>query len=479
MQRLFTLLHLAFFFCLGAVTTTLILLSVAYLVFMSRYQDRAFPGVKVASVDVSGKTEEEIATVLTTTYRFGPTPPLTLHFSSPEASLAATAQELNLALDTRLMASRALSIGRQTPNPYFNLLQIVAAYNHAINLPLEISYHSRLLGQKLDAVAPLIEKEPVSAIFDFNPEAGPDRKGRVEAFSPSKNGLALDRPKIIPSLVSQTKFFLTNRGGSGGDSLNIPLYTKTVYPSVQTSAAETYGLHDLLGQGKSYFYDSIPGRVYNISLGTQKVSGRLVAPGEIFSFNESIGTVSAVFGFQKAYSIIKGKTVLDDGGGVCQVSTTLYRAVLNAGLPVVERVAHAYRVGFYEQGGFFPGLDAPVYPPSPDFRFQNDTGHWLLLQANFDQAKKQLTFDIFGTADGRQTTIDGPYFLSTSPPPEPVYEDDPTLPASQVKQVDTAHAGAKVYFKRKVTRGDEVLIDETVNSNYIPWPARYLRGTKT
>jgi len=335
MQRLFTLLHLAFFFCLGAVTTTLILLSVAYLVFMSRYQDRAFPGVKVASVDVSGKTEEEIATVLTTTYRFGPTPPLTLHFSSPEASLAATAQELNLALDTRLMASRALSIGRQTPNPYFNLLQIVAAYNHAINLPLEISYHSRLLGQKLDAVAPLIEKEPVSAIFDFNPEAGPDRKGRVEAFSPSKNGLALDRPKIIPSLVSQTKFFLTNRGGSGGDSLNIPLYTKTVYPSVQTSAAETYGLHDLLGQGKSYFYDSIPGRVYNISLGTQKVSGRLVAPGEIFSFNESIGTVSAVFGFQKAYSIIKGKTVLDDGGGVCQVSTTLYRAVLNAGLPVV------------------------------------------------------------------------------------------------------------------------------------------------
>ena len=164
---------------------------------------------------------------------------------------------------------------------------------------------------------------------------------------------------------------------------------------------------------------------------------------------------------------------------MCQVSTTLYRAVLNAGLPVVERHAHSYRVGFYEQGGFAPGTDATFYPPSPDFRFLNDTGGWILVQTNFDQNNRKLTFDLFGTSDGRQTNVSGPFIISTSPPPEPIYEDDPNLPAGEVKQVDTAHYGAKTYFKRVVIRNGVTLIDETVYSDYVPWPARFLKGTKT
>ena len=254
--------------------------------------------------------------------------------------------------------------------------------------------------------------------------------------------------------------------------------TNTVLPNIKSSTADTLGIRDLLGRGESYFFDSIPGRIYNIGLGTKKISGSLIAPGNIFSFDQAIGTVSAVFGYQKAYAIKEGKTVLDDGGGVCQVSTTLYRAVLNAGLPVIEREAHSYRVGFYEQGGFAPGLDATVYPPSPDLKFKNDTGGWLLIQTNYDTVNMKLTFDIFGSSDGRKTIIAGPNFLSVSPPPEPIYEDDPISPIGQIRQVDTAHYGAKVYFQRTVTRGENILINETVISNYVPWPARYLRGTK-
>jgi vancomycin resistance protein YoaR len=100
------------------------------------------------------------------------------------------------------------------------------------------------------------------------------------------------------------------------------------------------------------------------------------------------------------------------------------------------------------------------------------------LQANFDEVAQKLTFEIFGTSDGRKTIIEGPIILSETPPPEPIYEDDPNLPVGQQKQVDTAHYGAKTSFTRTVTRDGEILIKETVISNYIPWPARFLRGTK-
>ncbi len=454
-------IRFALFFLLGALGTALVLGAAIYLFFTYHYQNRIFTGVRVNSIDVSDLTKVEAKNRLASLTKDG-----SLTIGSTSGSLS----EVDVKPDTNLMVDRAFSVGRQNNNPYWNLLQIYSAWQGNINLPLELSLDDQLLKKMVAKEATNIEKTPIDAVFEFNETAGPDAKGRVSTFKPSSDGLAVDYAQITSDILSQAK--QTN-------SVFVPLYTKVVHPSIQTSAAEKYGLHDHLGSGESYFYDSIPGRVYNINLGTQKVSGSLIAPGDTFSFNDSIGTISALFGFQKAYSIIKGKTVLDDGGGVCQVSTTLYRAALNSGLPIVERAAHAYRVGFYEQGGFKPGMDATVYPPSPDFKFKNDTGHWLLIQATFDDPNKKLTFDIFGTDDGRLTKIEGPVILSQTPAPEPITEDDPTKPNGTITQVDTAHPGAKTSFTRTVTRGNETLINETVVTNYIPWPARFLKGTKT
>ncbi|MCL4390253.1 MAG: VanW family protein [Patescibacteria group bacterium] len=438
------------FFFLGAASTALVLASAAYLAFSFTFRDKVYPGV------ITPAPHDYSQVVLT--------------FSSPAGTVSATGKDLELAADTQLMQSRALSIGRQTTNPYYNLQQIIAAWQGHIVLPLEVKLDEAALNKLADKLAPKLEKAPVDAVFSFKAGAGPDKKGRVETFSPSQNGLSINRDKLKEEIISHAKV-------GGGWFFSIPI--DTVAPALKSSTADTLGIKNLLGEGISYFYDSIPGRVYNIDLGAGKITGSLIKPGYIFSFDSAIGTVSAVFGFAKAYSIVQGKTVLDDGGGVCQVSTTLYRAVLNSGLPVIERVAHTYRVSYYEQGGFRPGLDATVYPPNPDFRFKNDTGGWLLLQATFDPVAEKLTFDIFGTDDGRKTVIGGPYITATSPPPPPVYEDDPTKPLGTITQVDTAHPGAEVYFTRQVTRGSETLINETVKSSYIPWPARYLRGTKT
>src|SRR5205085_743367 len=129
--------------------------------------------------------------------------------------------------------------------------------------------------------------------------------------------------------------------------------------------------------------------------------GVLIAPGQVFSFSKAIGEVSSFTGYKQAYVIENGKTVLGDGGGVCQVSTTLFRAALNAGLPIVERHPHAYRVQYYEEDSG-PGIDAAVYVPSVDLKFKNDTGHHILIQAYADVENLRLTFDLYGANDGRE-----------------------------------------------------------------------------
>jgi vancomycin resistance protein YoaR len=171
-----------------------------------------------------------------------------------------------------------------------------------------------------------------------------------------------------------------------------------------------------------------------------------------------------------------GKTVLGDGGGVCQVSTTLFRAVLSAGLPVVERRAHAYRVGYYEQG-FGPGLDATVYSPTTDFKFKNNTDAYLLIQTEIDLNNLALTFEIYGTDDGRIATTSKPVITSQSSPAEDLYVDDPTLKAGVIKQIEHRAYGAKVIFDYKVIRNGEELINQKFVSNYRSWQAVYLRGT--
>jgi vancomycin resistance protein YoaR len=248
-------------------------------------------------------------------------------------------------------------------------------------------------------------------------------------------------------------------------------------PKISTDKVNNLGIRELIGTGTSLFQHSIPGRIYNVTLASSRLNGILVAPGEVFSFNNALGDVSAFTGYKQAYVIQNGRTVLGDGGGVCQVSTTLFRSVLNAGLPVIERTAHAYRVGYYEEDSS-PGLDATVFSPSPDLKFKNDTKNYILIQTVVDPDTLRLTFYLYGTKDGRQVTISTPAVSNQTPPPPDLYQDDPTLPVGEIKQVDFSAWGANVYFTRQVVKNGKTIISETFNSNYRPWQAIYLRGTK-
>lgn len=318
----------------------------------------------------------------------------------------------------------------------------------------------KLINYLLD-LAKEIDQPLKEAQFNFDPSSS-----RVSAFQPAQEGRELD----IEKTASLIELALKNERPK-----TITLTVNTVEPKIQTSEVNNLGIKELIGRGQSHFAGSIPNRIYNVGLTATKINGVLIAPGEIFSFNRTVGDITEATGFKKAYVIKEGRTVLDDGGGVCQDSTTLFRAVLNAGLPVVKRTAHAYRVGYYEQG-YPPGLDATVFYPSVDFQFKNDTNHHILIQAYVSGTN--LTIDLYGTSDNRVSTLTTPIIGEQTPPPPEQRLDDPTLPKGVVKQVDFPAWGAKVSLKRTVTKDGKVIISETWNSNYKPWQAIYLVGTQ-
>lgn len=325
-------------------------------------------------------------------------------------------------------------------------------------------YSSIETDKLVDILKADLENEPQNSVFTF-------KDGKVIEFVPSKEGIKIKndslREYFYQALGSLEK-------GEKTQVFDIPV--SKIAAEITNNEVNDLGINELVGSGVSYYKGSIPGRIHNIGLASSRINGVLIKPGETFSFNSAVGNVSALTGYKQAYIIQDGKTILGDGGGVCQVSTTLFRAVLNAGLQIVERSPHSYRVSYYEQNSP-PGLDATVFSPTTDFKFKNDTPATILIQTTYEPKFYKLTIDLFGTSDGRVAHVTKPVVVSSISPPEDLYINDPSLPVGTIKQIDYKAWGAKVIFDYIVTNGDQIVQQKKFISNYKPWQAKFLRGT--
>jgi vancomycin resistance protein YoaR len=338
--------------------------------------------------------------------------------------------------------------------------------NDLLNL---LDFKDGFSNQRLDLLfldySAKVNRDPQNPKFVFN-------NGRVTEFQPALDGIRIEKDGFKNEIVNSL-----NKLESETDKIiyfEIPVLKSP--PEITTDKINNLGINELIGRGSSTYFHSIPSRVHNVVLAASRINGTLVKPGDTFSFNDTLGDVSQFTGYKQAYIISDGKTILGDGGGVCQVSTTLFRSVLNAGLPVVERQAHAYRVGYYEQGSP-AGLDATVYGPSPDFKFVNNTPAHVLIQATADPKNYSLVFELYGTSDGRVSVVSKPIVTNVTAPAGDLYQDDPTLPAGTIKQIEYKAWGAKVTFNYVVTKDGEEIFKKIFISNYRPWQAVYLRGT--
>jgi vancomycin resistance protein YoaR len=347
------------------------------------------------------------------------------------------------------------------PEVLANLIEIQKLQD-GNNSKVEVALNSDKLRQMLTNIEPHVDRPAANARFHVD-----ESTGQLIVFAPSGTGRDLDISASIKAIADALL-----RGEH-----SVPLVVTETQPAVSdTATAEQLGISGLLPNGvqTSYFYGSHAERVQNITIAAARFDGVLVAPGETFSMVDILGDVSLENGYAEAPIIFGGRTIQGVGGGVCQVSTTLFRSVFFAGFPIVQRVPHAYRVSYYEQtaNGRDPslaGLDATVYVPLVDFQFTNDSPYWLLMETSV--SGYSLTWKLYSTYDARtvqwQTT--GPQNIV--PAPEPLFKENQDLKPGQITQTDYAANGADVTVERTVLKDGALYFEDEYKTRYEAWQA--------
>lgn len=462
-KKIFMYLKAVLWFSVGATLGLFFLLSFIFILFQQLYHQTVFPGVMVGGVNFGGKTQSYVKNYFDQKNDAIKESAFAFQFQDSYATVSA--QELQIGYNSALLAKQAMSVGR-SGDLFSNITLVFQSYAGGITLAPSYTLSADILKEPLSEIQKQIYTAPVDAQFQIV-------NGRVTTFVLSRDGQDIDMDALIQRVNQYVPLLLA---ADKKQHITIPIPIKTLHPKITTEQVNNLGIKELIGTGTSLFQHSIPSRIYNVELAASRLNGVVVKPNEEFSFAKALGDVSAYTGYQQAYVISGGHTVLGDGGGVCQVSTTMFRAILNAGLPITERHAHDYRVGYYEEDGP-PGIDATVYVPSVDLKFKNTTGHNILIQTVVDPSVLRLTFYFYGTKDGREVTMTTPVVSNETPAPAPLYQDDPTLPKGTIKQIDFSANGAHVSFDRIVRQNGKEIINETFVSNYRPWQAVYLVGT--
>ena len=318
------------------------------------------------------------------------------------------------------------------------------------------------LASTLRPLAGTLSRNMQNARYHFNTDSS-----QLELYIPSKSGRELNVEKSIQSVQEAV--------AQGAHSA--PLAFDTTDPDVgDQETAAALGIAGILPGGMQYtsFAGSAPERIHNITLASAQFDGLLVKPGEAFSMGAHLGDVSLDTGYAEALIIVGNRTIKGAGGGVCQVSTTLFRTIFMTGFPVTERYSHAYRVGYYENGDgpvhLGAGFDATVFFPEVDLKFVNDSNYWILMQTKVDLATNRLYWWFYSTPDGRTVSYSSSGVTNVVDAPDPKWDANSQLTADWT-QVDWAVKGADVNVTRTISRNGQVINQDRYDTHYLPWGA--------
>jgi vancomycin resistance protein YoaR len=331
----------------------------------------------------------------------------------------------------------------------------VSNIEEAERLRLRVALDEAALDAFLDEMAHAIARLPREGLFLYDPSSE-----EIEVLNPGQIGVALDvaaaRAAILEACFDDDRV------------VELPIHQAT--PLVTAEELRAMLPLDLISVGESSFAGSTESRALNIHLAASQFDGVAVPGGAEFSFLRHLGPVNASTGYAESWVIFGDRTELGTGGGVCQVSTTCFRAAFWGGYPITARSPHAYRVSWYEPP---LGLDAAVFAPTTDMRFQNDGDSPLLIMTAIDEETSTLTFSFYGRSRGREVRMVGPTVENTDQPGDPVEEIDASLPAGARILVERAREGLDVRVVRVVEQDGGVLSRDEFWSRYQAWPARY------
>lgn len=296
---------------------------------------------------------------------------------------------------------------------------------------------------------------------------------RVSIWEEGTSGRGLDMTATIAAINTAAQ-------AESSDKRVAELVFSEALPEVRADTLEELGLVALLGSGSSSFEGSPDTRRENVHVAARHVSRTLIPPTGNWSFNERLGPITPDEGYVSGRSI-QGNWFADDiGGGVCQISTTVFRAALFGGFRFPEWHYHGFRVMFYELDGWSPGIDAAIYQPNGpgeeelDLIILNPTDSWAFLQLVIDGDR--VTAELYGTPPGYDTVVDPPKITAQKEPPAPVEREDRSLAKGQRQMLVPAVAGCDVFTVRRFLRDGETLEEQTFASYYQPQPEMWIVG---
>ena len=304
-------------------------------------------------------------------------------------------------------------------------------------------------------------REPQDAKFSFD-------AGRASEFEGSRNGVDLDDETSVSTF--KTAVFR-------GDEYAELVFIETE-PDITVADVNDLGITEVIGIGISDFSGSPSNRISNIKNGARLLNGIVIPAEETFSLVEALEPFTFDNGYLP-YLVIKGDEIIPElGGGLCQIGTTTFRATMNSGLEIVERRNHSLVVNYYnDPSNGYPGTDATIYDPAPDYKFKNDTDHAILIETDVNVSTGILTFTFWGTSDGRNGYYSAPTVTSWVGAGETQYIETLDLEPG-VTQCQGAHPGASAHFTYTVENADGTISEEVFTSTYRPLPTICLVGVE-
>lgn len=281
-----------------------------------------------------------------------------------------------------------------TPGGHTDMAPVLQRfYKLRLDPDIQLSLNKDKVGAFVEDLARQVDREPKNAVLSWN--------GQLQIAQPSQSGQVLDRSRAAAEI--------TRAVSRPAGQRDVRLAVATKEAAVNERNLDSLGIKELISTGQTFFPGSPSTRLTNVRIGAQRFNGVLLAPGEVFSFGKILGDVGPAQGYVPELVILGDREEKQYGGGLCQVSSTSFRAALNAGFPIVQRVNHSFAISYYTAPYGVPGVDATIYYPQVDFKFRNDSPGWLLIQTAMQGTT--LTFEFYGTKT-KSGVIRGPQFIS-------------------------------------------------------------------
>jgi vancomycin resistance protein YoaR len=354
-----------------------------------------------------------------------------------------------------------------TPDQIAALLTVEPVYNTDGTMTYDVGINVNAFRSFLENLAPGLITQPQNARFHFN-----DDTRQLEVFEPGTNGRSLNVDQTLTRL--ETAIFSTDVNARQVSMA----FNYTLSPYHEGITAAELGITEMVSQATTFYTGSTQNRINNVIEAAQRFDGLIIAPGEEFSFNTLLGNISPEEGFAEGFVIYGDRTIKGVGGGVCQVSTTVFQAAFYAGFPMTEWHSHGYRVGYYEKGEGM-GMDAAIYQGDPtlgeaslDFKFINDTSYHLLIETSIFPADQSVQFRFYSTNPGRQVVKQGPTVSNVLAPRETTYVGNADIGLGQERWVDWPAEGAYVVVTREILDANgQVTRRDDFKRQYAPWGA--------